>query len=321
MFARDPVPLAQNRPEVSGQPFGFAESSGLDGSGRESDFKWPTVSMDIPTHDSPYDEALRVGVRAARRAADLIRERAGHFESVRAKGRNDFVTATDEDAQTAITELLRRERPNDRIVAEEGASLEAVPDTIDGRRWIVDPMDGTTNFMQEVPPYAVSIAVQEGDVLVVGIVIDVCHDELYTAVRDHGLQLNGVPVSVSDTGEFNDAFVATGFPYREYDHLDAYLGVLERVIREGRNVRRHGSAAIDLARLAAGRFDGFFETGLHPWDVAAGTLLVREGGGCVTDYNNEGGLVPLFGRQVCATNGALHDALLAQVASMKDVRL
>jgi myo-inositol-1(or 4)-monophosphatase len=278
-------------------------------------------SMVLPSHDSPHDDALGGAVRAARRGAEVIREHAGRLDDVRAKGINDFVTATDEAAQAAIVETLRDAAPDDEVIAEEGADLDAHADTATGRRWIVDPLDGTTNFMQQVPPYAVSVALQEGDVIVVGVVLDVTHDELFTAVAGHGLRLNGSPVGVTPTSDFADAFIATGFPYRRFEHTEQYLAVLETVIRNTRGVRRHGAASVDLARLACGRFDGFFETGLRPWDVAAGTLLVREGGGRVTDYRDRGGLTPLFDQQVCATNGPLHAPLLDCVASMKDVRL
>jgi myo-inositol-1(or 4)-monophosphatase len=277
--------------------------------------------MDLPTHDSAHDEALGVAVRAARRGAGVIREHAGRLDQVRAKGANDFVTATDEAAQDAIVETLHVAAPSVEVIAEEGTDLDAHESALEGRRWIVDPLDGTTNFMHQVPPYAVSIALQERDAIVVGVVLDVTHDELFTAVAGHGTQLNGRPVGVSQTAAFADAFVATGFPYRRFEHTEQYLAVLDRVLRVARGVRRHGSAAVDLARLACGRFDGFFETGLQPWDVAAGTLLVREGGGRVTDYRDTGGVTPLYDRQVCATNGRLHTSLLDHVASMKDVRL
>jgi myo-inositol-1(or 4)-monophosphatase len=277
--------------------------------------------MAHPTHDSAYDDALGTAVRAARRGAAIIREHAGRLDEVRAKGINDFVTATDEAAQKAIVETLHDAAPDDEIIAEEGADLDAHDPAIEGRRWIVDPLDGTTNFMQQVPPYAVSVALQVDDRIVVGVVLDVTHDELFTAVAGHGLQFNGQSTGVAQTDDFADAFVATGFPYRRFEHTEQYLDVLDTVIRNTRGVRRHGSAAVDLARLACGRFGGFFETGLRPWDVAAGTLLVREGGGRVTDYRDTGGLTPLFDRQVCATNGPLHAPLLDCVASMKDVRL
>jgi len=277
--------------------------------------------MEPPTHDSPYDDALGTAVRAARRAASLIRDQSGALNDVRAKMRNDFVTETDEEAQAAVVETLRDAYPNDVVLAEEGEAPTSIPAAVDGRRWIVDPLDGTTNFMHQVPPYAVSIALQEHDAIVAGVVLDVPHRELFTAVAGHGLQVNGQSAGVSRTEAVENAFLATGFPYRRFEHTELYLDVLADVLRAARSVRRHGAAAIDLARLACGRFDGFFETGLHPWDVAAGTLLVREGGGRVTNYHEDGGLTPLFDQQVCATNGAVHETLLNHLAPMEDVRL
>jgi myo-inositol-1(or 4)-monophosphatase len=277
--------------------------------------------MDAPSHDAPDDELLAVAVRAARRGASLIRDRAGRRDEVRTKATNDFVTATDEAAQAAILSVLRDATPGIDVIAEEGADLDAHARSADGRRWIVDPIDGTTNFMQQVPPYAVSIALQEEDAVAAGVVLDVPHDELFTAVAGHGARRNGHPIGVSDTDAFADAFLATGFPYRRFEHTEQYLDVLGGLLRAARSVRRHGAAAVDLARVACGRFDGFFETGLSPWDVAAGLLLVREAGGRVTDYRDDGGLTPLFDRQLCATNGPVHAPLLDHLAPMKDIRL
>ena len=277
--------------------------------------------MDVPAHDSPYDDDLRTAVQAARRGASVIQAQAGQLEGVRDKDTNDFVTATDEAAQEAILSTLREASPSDAMLAEEGRGEEAIPAVVEGRRWIVDPLDGTSNFMQQVPPYAVSIALQEDDAIVVGVVLDVPHDELFTAVAGHGLQRNGAPAEVSRTAAFDDAFLATGFPYRRFEHTEEYLDVLGTMLRDSRSVRRHGAAAVDLAWLACGRFDGFFETGLSPWDVAAGALLVREGGGRVTDYRGDGGLTPLFESQMCASNGVVHTPLRQRLASMKDIRL
>ncbi len=277
---------------------------------------------DLPSHHSPYDAALTVAVRAARRGAECIRDHTHRRNGVRAKGRNDFVTEADEAAQAAIVEMLHDAMPDVPVMAEEGPAADDQSATIAGRRWIVDPIDGTTNFIHRVPPYAVSIALQEDDAIVVGVVLNVPHGELFTAVADHGLQLNGEPTGVSDTEGFSEAFLATGFPYRRFEHTEQYLEVLGTILRDARSVRRHGAASVDLAWLAAGRFDGFFETGLSPWDVAAGTLLVREGGGRVTDYRGANGeLTPLFDQQVCATNGSVHAALLQHLSSMQDVRL
>jgi len=274
-----------------------------------------------PLHDSAYDDHLEVAVEAARGAGALVRDRLGTTPELRDKGLNDFVTAVDEDAQSLITECLRDAFPETDVLAEEGTDEVSSPPRVENTRWIVDPIDGTTNFIQQVPPYAVSIALQDGDQIVVGVVYDIPHDDLYTAVRGHGVQLNGAPQRTSETDTLGDAFIATGFPYRRFDHTEQYLAVLGDVLRSTRGVRRHGAASVDLARLAVGRFDGFFETGLRPWDVAAGILLVREAGGRATDYRGTGGLTPVFDRQICATNGRCHDALRAKVSDMKDIRL
>lgn len=279
------------------------------------------AQMDSPTHDSPYDLLLDTAVQAARRAAAVIREQAGGPGDVRDKGRNDFVTDADERAQAVIVEYLRETFPRDAILAEEGAAGGENAPVVSGRRWIVDPIDGTTNFMHQVPPYAVSIALQEEGEIVVGVVLDVPHDELFTAVAEHGLQVDGTEAGVSATDAFGDAFLATGLPYRRFDHTDRYLDVLAEILRDAQGVRRHGSAAIDLAWTACGRFDGFFETGLSPWDIAAGVLLVREGGGRVTNYHDDAGITPVFDQQMCATNGPVHADLLGHLAPMDDVRL
>ncbi len=277
--------------------------------------------MEVPTHDSPYDDVLGPAVEAACRAAAVIRDQAGSLTDVRAKGQNDFVTEADENAQAAAVETLRTAFPDDVVLAEEGPEPGSIPPVVEGRRWIVDPLDGTTNYMHQVPPYAVSVALQEEDAIVAGVVLDVSHEELFTAVAGHGLQVNGRPAEVSRTEAFGEALFATGFPYRRFEHTDVYLDVLADILRTARGVRRHGSAAVDLAWLACGRFDGFFETGLQAWDVAAGILLVREGGGRVTDYRDASGLVPLFDRQLCATNGRVHEPLLDHLSTMDDVRL
>lgn len=277
--------------------------------------------MELPTHDSPYDEDLAGAVQAARRGAGVIRDHTGSAGDVRAKDTNDFVTAVDDAAQAQVLDVLRDRFPNDEVLAEEGEEPETIPRIADGRRWIVDPLDGTTNFMHGIPPYAVSIALQEQRDLRVGVVLDVPHDTLYTAVKGHGLQVDGRPAGVSRTNDFGAALLATGFPYRRFEHTGQYVDVLETLFRTVRGVRRHGAASMDLAWLARGRFDGFFETGLRCWDVAAGILLVREGGGRVTDYHGNGGLSPVFDQQVCASNGNVHGPLLQHLEGMSDVRL
>ncbi len=267
-----------------------------------------------------YAAEREVAVEAAQEAAGLTRRRAGAVgaEAVRAKGTHDYVTEVDDAAQQRIVGRLRRAFPNYAVLAEEGADVRAVPPRAEGHRWIVDPIDGTTNFMHGVPPYAVSIALQREAQIVVGVVLDVAGGDLYTAIRGGGLHVNGAPAGVSAAAALAGSLLATGFPYRNLGHVEDYLHVLGRLMRTTRGVRRHGSAAVDLARVACGRFGGFFETGLDPWDVAAGLLLVEEGGGRVTDYR--GAANPVFAHQMLASNGRIHDALLDALAPMQHVR-
>lgn len=267
----------------------------------------------------PYHEELSVAIRAAREAGEIIRRRAGRIGSddVRAKGFNDLVTIVDEEVQEHIIRTLTETFPGSRILAEEGQASSLVAG--DGYLWIVDPIDGTTNFTHGVPPYAVSIALHDGNDLAVAVVLDAAHGELFTATRGGGLFLNGERQRVSDTDRLQDSLITTGFPYREMAHLEVYLGVLGEFMRRTRGVRRPGSAAIDLAYVAVGRFDGFFETGLNPWDVAAGILLIEEGGGRATDYMDRER--PIFEKQIVASNGRIHEEMLAVLEPMKDIRL
>lgn len=266
-----------------------------------------------------YDDELRAAVRAAREAGELIRRHAGRIGGmdVRAKGLNDLVTEVDETVQDHIIRTLQETFPDSRFLAEEGEDFSS--DDAGGYQWIIDPIDGTTNFMHGVPPYAVSIALRDGEDLVVGVVLDAAGGELFTATRGGGLFVNGRRRRVSGTNLLEDSLITTGFPYREMAHLEQYLAVLGDFMRRSRGVRRPGSAAVDLAYVAAGRFDGFFETGLKPWDVAAGTLLVEEGGGRVTDYHERPR--PFFEKQILATNGAIHDQMLEILGPMADVYL
>lgn len=245
-----------------------------------------------------YDTERAVAEDAARAAADFIRQHAGSLdgEAVRAKGTHDLVTFVDEGSQRLILDRLREAFPDDDLIGEEGA--EEVARRIDqGRVWIVDPLDGTTNFTHNVPPYAVSIGLRVDGRGVVGVVLDVPSGELFSATQGTGLTVNGEPAQISGTRHLDDALLATGFPFRDYRYVDGYLQTFEAAIRSTRGVRRHGAAAVDLAWTAAGRFDGFFEAGLAPWDVAAGTVLVEAAGGTLSglwegaDPVTSGGLV------------------------------
>lgn len=277
--------------------------------------------MSIDSELAFYEHARDVAVQVAWQAARLIRSHAGRLQEseVQEKGTHDLVTDIDESSQALIIRALHDAFPDHAMLAEEGADEAEAHAPAEGYRWIIDPIDGTTNFTRGVPPYAVSIALQHASNIVVGVVLEVAHGELFTAVRGQGTYRNGERVHASRRRTLDRSLVVTGFPYRSFGHIDKYLGVLRHFMQSSRGVRRLGAASVDLAYVACGRFDGFFETGLHAWDVAAGMLLVEEAGGRVTDYRDESN--PLFRKQILASNGLVHDAMLDVVASMRDVRL
>ena len=249
----------------------------------------------------------------------MIRSAAGSIdpESIREKGIHDLVTHVDLEAERIILRAIRDEFPRHGFLAEEGTDAAQDTPADPEYLWIIDPLDGTTNFTRDVPPYAVSIALRHKENLVLGVVLDIPGDDLYTAISGQGVFVNGKSAGVSKTSRLADGLVGTGFPYRSFDHIDLYLSVLRRFMQTTRGVRRPGSAAVDLAWVATGRFDGFFETGLKPWDVAAGFVLVREGGGRVSDYS--GNLNPVLGEQIVASNGLVHEEMLDIVSPMLDV--
>ncbi len=254
-----------------------------------------------------YQRELDAAAGAAREAGSLIRSRVGRAGAVREKGVHDLVTETDEAAQRLILGLLAAACPEIDALAEESASEGDVLASTGHPRWIVDPIDGTTNFTHGVPPFCVSIALHDGTELVLGVVYEVAADELFAAVAGRGLTLDGASAGVSGTEDLEHSLVTTGFPFRLFWYAEAYLDVLHRFMRAARGIRRPGSAAADLAYVACGRFDGFFEAGLAPWDVAAGIVLVREGGGRVTTLG--GGDDALWSGQLLATNGRVHAAM------------
>jgi myo-inositol-1(or 4)-monophosphatase len=252
-------------------------------------------------------ELLDFALNTAREAGDVLLGHLGRLEEsdVAYKGRVDLVTAADRKAEDVVVSAIRRRFPGHRIVAEEGA-----PDSSGASScWIVDPLDGTTNFVHGLPLFGVSIAfARDGDV-VVGVVHAPRLGETFHAVRGGGAALNGRPIRVSLTGELIRSLLATGFAYDRWDRADNNLAEFGRLTMLTRGVRRFGAAAIDLAYVAAGRLDGYWELGLRPWDVAAGSLLVAEAGGRVSDL--AGGDAYRDGGQIVASNGRLHSRLLA----------
>jgi myo-inositol-1(or 4)-monophosphatase len=226
---------------------------------------------------------VNIAVRAARRAGELMVRQLNQLEAlpVVEKSRNDFVTQVDHMAEAAIIEVIRDHYPDHAILAEEsGASGDHE------YQWIVDPLDGTTNYVHGFPVFAVSIGVARRGELEHGVVYDPLRQEIFSASRGQGAQLDGRRIRVSKRTTLQQSLVATGFPYRaNLMHLDRYLNMLRAVMLESSGVRRPGSAALDLCYVAAGRVDAFFELGLSKWDMAAGALIVREAGGRISDFH------------------------------------
>ncbi|MBB4639122.1 inositol monophosphatase family protein [Longimicrobium terrae] len=260
--------------------------------------------MTAPNPPSPFAAELAAALHAAAGAAELILARGG-AANVRHKGRADLVTEVDEAAERLITERLLAAFPADRVVGEEFSSSQIHS----GRRWYVDPVDGTTNFVHGHPFVCVSIALWDDDGPAAAVIHAPLLGEVYHAVRGGGAFRNGEPIGVSAVDAPSGALLATGFPFKAgKGDLDAYMRLVADAIRATHDIRRDGSAALDLAMVASGRVDGYFEIGLAPWDCAAGMLLVTEAGGRVSGWPGDEGL-PLHTGRVLATNGRIHDWL------------
>jgi len=253
---------------------------------------------------------LNTAVKAARKGGDLALRylnRVGDIE-VRSKARNEFVTQVDHAAEAAIIDSIRERYPHHAILAEESGSHPG-----EEFSWIIDPLDGTTNFIHGFPVFSVSIAVKVRDQLEVGVVYDPCRQELYTATRGGGAQLDGRRIRVSAWPGLEGALIGTGFPYRSnVEWLPKYMPMLQAVMENTAGVRRPGSAALDLCYVAAGRLDGFWEFGLSSWDIAAGTLLIREAGGLATSLTPARDV--LESGNIIAGSPRVHEALLRLLA-------
>ncbi|HZH67664.1 MAG TPA: inositol monophosphatase family protein [Chitinophagales bacterium] len=240
------------------------------------------------------------------KAAEFIEENFGAVRQsdIVTKDLNSLVSYVDVGAEKIIIEGLSKILPDSTFLAEEGGGGEQTEGDV---RWIVDPLDGTTNFLHQIPVFAVSIALQVKGEIVFGLVYEVNRKECFHAIKGKGAFLNNEPIKPKEP-ELSDAMIATGFPYYDFSKAEEYLRVINDIIRSTRGLRRMGAAAVDLAYVACGRFDGFFEYSLSPWDVAAGALIVQEAGSVVTDF--KGGDDWLFGESIVAGSPQIHQGLL-----------
>jgi myo-inositol-1(or 4)-monophosphatase len=255
---------------------------------------------------------LDVASDAADAAASIIRQRAGDARSIpwELKSHSDFVTEVDTAAEQAIRDVILARVPDATVIGEE-LSPAAVAR---GVTFVVDPLDGTTNFLHGFPAYAVSIAVARDGVVDLGVILDVPNDDRYAAIRGGGAWRNGEAIAVSSIADPSRTLIGTGFPFKHLVHLDSYQRQFAAVVRATSGIRRPGAAALDLASVASGSFDGFWELSLAPWDVAAGVLLVREAGGVVTDLDGNH-VTGLAHGPLVAASRVMHEWLLSTLRS------
>ena len=258
---------------------------------------------------------LTTAVKAARRAGTDSTRGARDLDllTVTAKGPKDFVSEVDRAAEAAIVETIHSVYPEHAILAEEGTGRGRNPDA--EHLWIIDPLDGTTNFLHGFPQYCVSIALAHKGVVTQGVIFDPIRNDLFTATRGRGAFLNDRRIRVSRRAHLRDCLIGTGFPFRDGSYLDTYLQMMKVMIQQTAGLRRPGAAALDLAYVAAGFYDGFFEIGLNAWDVAAGSLLVLEAGGLIGDLAGEGDY--LHGGQVIAATPKVFAEIVQTLAPFR----
>lgn len=246
---------------------------------------------------------LEEAKQAVLEAGKIIKENSRKPKNIKHKGRIDLVTETDLAVEQFLKEKLSKILPGSSFLAEETSGDAQLVD----RTWIIDPIDGTTNFAHGLPMVATSVALWENDQIVLGIINLPILNEIFTTVKGGGAFMNGEPIHVSQCSDLESSLIATGFPYAIEEHVDFITSALHNVLMTTQGVRRPGAAALDLAYLACGRYDGYYENSLNPWDTAAGWLLVEEAGGRVTEYGK--GAYDLFSPNILATNSEMHDLL------------
>ena len=255
------------------------------------------------THD--VKKFLTAARQAANAAGEIIRAGWEQPRMIDYKGPIDLVTSVDRTAERSIIEVLQRDFPEHSILAEEDTELAGAASEY---RWIIDPLDGTTNFAHGYPQVSVSIALEFSEQIILGLIYDPLRRECFRAVKGQGAALNGTPIRVSAVRELDKALLGTGFPYDRRENADFYLNFFKAFLTRCQGIRRNGSAALDLCYVAGGRLDGFWELKLKPWDIAAGALIVAEAGGSVSDFS--GRAFSIYGTETLASNGTIHDEIV-----------
>ena len=253
---------------------------------------------------------LNIAVKAARRAGAIINRASQDIGTltIKSKNYNDFVSEVDVAAERAIIDTLKDTYPSHGFLGEESGSSEHQSDFI----WIIDPLDGTTNFLHNFPQYCVSIALQHKGEITQAVIYEPNRNDLYTATKGRGAFLNDKRIRVSKCDKLQQSLIGTGFPFRDFKHLDTYLSMFKSMLQKTSGIRRPGSAALDLAYVANGSLDAFWEIGLSPWDIAAGALLVQEAGGIISNLNGKDGW--LESGNVLAASPKIYDAMVETLA-------
>ena len=254
---------------------------------------------------------IRQAINLVKSVGLYIKSESHKFSSsdIEEKGLHDLVSYVDKEAERRLVEELGKIIPGSGFIAEENPSLNRS----ENFNWIIDPLDGTTNFLHGVPVFSVSVALMYNEELIAGIVYEINRDECFYAWKDGGAFLNDKKISVSESKTLGDSLIATGFPYYDYERVEPFVETLKHFMKNTRGIRRFGSAALDLAYVACGRFDGFYEYSLNAWDVAGGAFIVQEAGGIVEDF--KGGENYLFGKEIIAVNPHIHAAFFQSIHS------
>lgn len=250
------------------------------------------------------EDIKNTGIAAAYGSAEILKKHLGKLGQVRKKGPGDLVTEADIESENHIVETIRKRFPDHDILAEEGQGKNQMDSEF---KWIIDPLDGTTNFAHQIPIFSISIAFAVSGEIQVGIVLHPVNGELFTAIKHQGAYLNGHRIYTSECRDLSDALLVTGFPYDAKEDSHPYMAMFENMINASMGVRRLGSAAIDLCYVACGRFEGFWEKHLKPWDTAAGFLIAEEAGGRITNFS--GNAYTIDNPEILATNGHIHDEM------------